>query len=974
MITDDLLQEGRVCQKCLENGSRSYEQKGVDSYSTITSYRLEVEDFRKLFSAICGSEPTSMQMTWAKRHLLGESLHIVAPYRSGKTTFGFVMSAFASIRQGKSALILTNEAESARLRRILSNVVRERRLTSEEQLNRVRLINISGSNELDMEESPGLVFVDEAFLLKSKLRGIFKKIVGPQTLIIAADSYVPVGTPSMLGKKRLNRIKVYSPLRRIKDFYVTVTGEEGLNSALAEVIDALGSKGIIAVPNNAHIQELSAVVFSSRGFQLQPLMRDDKFVILYITEEGDVLPPLSDHQQIHAKYVVFIGVPLAQLDEKATKMPDIRRYLEISSLASSFSDECCQIGLSIVLADDGVALKRLEESLRGDCDIIISPWNKDVVLDLLKKAHQKDEKTSDFNSGDFKQVLVLVESPTKARTISSFFSGAYSRRTGSVYKNIAFGGNLLLEVIATGGHVTDLSLTEGFHGVMISKGDGYIPVYSFIRRCKRCGSQFNSLARCPSCGSLDFVDKGDVVNVIRQSALVSDCIFIATDPDSEGEKIAWDLYVMLKPFNPNISRAEFHEITRYAFEEAIKSPRDISLNLVDAQISRRVEDRWVGFELSRRLWKRFYKKTLSAGRAQSPILNWIVNRTKENKEKLTYAFITLENGVQLRVSEKEIEDIKSFAKSAKGARAVIEELGEREVEVIPPPPYTTDSMLRDASFQLRMPSWLTMRTAQRLFELGLISYHRTDSTRVSPYGLAIARTYIEKKFGPDYYRGRLGGEAGAHEAIRATRPLDTEELLEALKSGKLNVQARLSRDEIRLYDLIFKRFVASQMTSAWTRVQRIRISLMGFETVQERRIGITEDGFMRLVSGRLEKRIAAGEYAVVQVRTRKMPKAWLFTEGDLISQMRNRGIGRPSTYSKLVETILKRRYAFEVNGRLISTELGEAVNEYLQKNYAQYVSEETTRELERKMKLIEDGDLKLQTFLSELHEEIRNLP
>jgi reverse gyrase len=131
---------------------------------------------------------------------------------------------------------------------------------------------------------------------------------------------------------------------------------------------------------------------------------------------------------------------------------------------------------------------------------------------------------------------------------------------------------------------------------------------------------------------------------------------------------------------------------------------------------------------------------------------------------------------------------------------------------------------------------------------------------------------------------------------------------------------------------------------------------------------------MRLVSGRLEKRIAAGEYAVVQVRTRKMPKAWLFTEGDLISQMRNRGIGRPSTYSKLVETILKRRYAFEVNGRLISTELGEAVNEYLQKNYAQYVSEETTRELERKMKLIEDGDLKLQIFLSELHEEIRNLP
>lgn len=940
-------------------------------YQIVTSHRSALEDFKKMFSRFFDLELTPIQMIWARRYLLGESIHIIAPYRSGKTTFGLAAAIFASIRSGRCSLFITDKEELPRLSGILYKLVKGG-LISPEDSARVQLIDPSKVNEQEVDGEPGLIIMDESFLLRPKLRGVLKKYVGLQTSIIAMDSYVPAGASSLFGRSRLTRIKAYGSLRQVRDFYVIPRGE--LSQALVEVLEVLGHGGILASSKANEIQKELAGVLNSKGLCLQRLEGGGDSVTLYLIGNGgnSISPPgLSQHP---IRYVVFVGIPLTRSDVKTAKVPDVRRYLKLSSLASGFSYGNASIGLSVLLVDDDSALKSLEELLRSECGINITRWDEDLVLKHLKEDSQGVDKKYNAYSGFFQQILVLVESPTKARTISSFFNGAYSRRTESVYRNMSFGDDFLLEVIATGGHITDLSLSEGFHGVFTNGVKSYLPVYSFIRRCKKCGSQFNSLPKCPSCGSSDFVDKSEVVDVIRQAALVSDRILIATDPDAEGEKIAWDLCVMLKPFNPNVARAEFHEVTRHAFEEAIRSPREISLNLVDAQISRRVEDRWIGFELSRRLWKKFSKKTLSAGRAQSPILNWIVNRTKENKEKLTYAFITLDNGIQFRVSEKDVEDIQSFAKDAKGARAVVEELGESEVEIIPPPPYTTDSMLRDASFQLRLPSWLVMRAAQRLFESGLITYHRTDSTRVSPYGLAVARNYIENSFGPGYYRGRIGGEAGAHEAIRVTRPLDTTGLLDALRTGKLNVQVKLNREEIRLYDLIFKRFVASQMTSARVRVQRIKVKLMGFEATQKRRVEVVEEGFMKLLNGRVEKRVAGGEYVVTQVRTRKLPKAWLFTEGELISQMRSRGIGRPSTYSKLVETILKRRYAFEVNGRLISTELGEVVNEYLQSNYSQYVSEETTRELERKMRQIEEGGLGLQTFLSELYEEIKRLP
>ncbi|MEM2842234.1 MAG: toprim domain-containing protein, partial [Thermoproteota archaeon] len=649
-ISDDLLQEGSACRICLENNMKGSEDTRANPYPAIRSYCSEVEDFKKSFSYLFGKEPTSIQMVWAKRHILGESLHIIAPYRSGKTTFGMAMSIFVSNIRGKSSFIIAGEAELSRLREILHECMKRGRLLPE-QLARLHLVDISRFEEFKMEEKPDFIFVDEPSLLKPKIGGILKRAIGPETLVIAVDSYAPVRTSLALGGNRLNRIKVYSPLRRIKDFYIS-SGDD-LHDALVEVIETVGSKGILAIFRDIKVQESLITFLSSKGFHLQPLTRGDGFVTLYVAENKNELLSLSNPYQISAKYVLFVGVPLTQHDEKGKKLPDIRKYLEISSLASGFGSECYHTGLSIVLVDDDSIFAKLEESLRRDCGISVNPWNREVVLTLLDNESSKNNEAS----GNIQQVLVIVESPTKARTISSFFNGTYNRRSDGVYKNTAFGDNFFLEVIATGGHVTDLSLTEGFHGVLITNVEGHLPVYSFIRRCKRCGNQFNSLTRCPSCGSSDFIDKGDVVSVIRQTALISDRVLIATDPDAEGEKIAWDLYVMLKPFNRNIMRAEFYEVTRYAFEEAIRSPRDISLNLVDAQISRRIEDRWIGFELSRRLWKHFSKKTLSAGRAQSPILNWIVNRTRENKEKITYALIALENGIQLRVSEKEVEDI-----------------------------------------------------------------------------------------------------------------------------------------------------------------------------------------------------------------------------------------------------------------------------------------------------------------------------
>ena len=336
----------------------------------------------------------------------------------------------------------------------------------------------------------------------------------------------------------------------------------------------------------------------------------------------------------------------------------------------------------------------------------------------------------------------------------------------TVYESV--GEGYLACFTASQGHVVDLTTEVGFHGVLVGD-EAFVPVYTEIRNCLKCGSRVTDGEACPSCGGNKFYGKKNVIRALRNLALEFDQVFIATDPDSEGEKIGYDLSVNINPFNNNIKRLELHEITREALREALKSPRDILLPLVEAQVVRRVDDRWVGFELSRRLWNHFGRKTLSAGRVQTPVLGWIVQRAEEAKKRRTVVTLRLDDGSEFDLIEPPNQNQLHNLFKDKALTVEIELTARFEQEVLPPAPYTTDALLKDASLILWMDTSEAMEAAQTLFESGLITYHRTGSTYVSTTGINVAKTYLEENYS-GLFRPRHHGEQGAHECIRPTKP------------------------------------------------------------------------------------------------------------------------------------------------------------------------------------------------------------
>jgi reverse gyrase len=429
----------------------------------------------------------------------------------------------------------------------------------------------------------------------------------------------------------------------------------------------------------------------------------------------------------------------------------------------------------------------------------------------------------------------------------------------------------------------------------------------------------------------------------------------------------------ISPVADRVGRVEFHEVTRKGLEEALSSPRKVLPNLVQSQILRRVEDRWLGFELSRRLWDRFGSRRLSAGRAQSPVLGWVVDRFRESRQKKNYVVIELESGITIWLDVTGREDRRDLAKSLEGQVAQVKVLSEEVIEVKPRPPYTTDSLLADAYSFLHLSPGSAMRMAQDLFETGLTTYHRTDSTRISSHGIGIARDYIDSRF-PGEFRARPWGEQGAHEAIRTTRSLDQEKLSESIRKGELKLSKSLTRYHEGLYGIVFRRFVASQMQSAMVRVQKFEVSVSDFRVEMQRRVEVVRKGFTHVVPLRLEPKVTSGPQRVKSTALKTVPKVRLFTLADLVSEMKRKGIGRPSTYAKLADTVLRRRYAFEVHGRIIATNLGMQVSDYLRSNFTKYVSEETTKALGDKMQQVEEGKEDYQKMLAELYEEVKSMP
>lgn len=633
-------------------------------------------------------------------------------------------------------------------------------------------------------------------------------------------------------------------------------------------------------------------------------------------------------------------------------LSDATGYLQASGRTSRMFAGGISKGLSLTLVDDQRAFKHLQKKVRWfNEELNFKSLEEDELKEILFQIDQNREKIKRLIKGEekpegkelLKPTLIVVESPNKAKTIANFFGRAVGRRVGNHELLETSVEDRYLMITASLGHVLDLSKEGGFHGVEVNRG--VVPIYEPIE------------------------GKEELLKSLGRMAFEAQEVLIATDPDTEGEKIGWDIGELLKPINGNIKRIEFHEVTRKALMRALKEPREFDQNLVKAQIVRRIADRWVGFEFSRLLQEHFGKAWLSAGRVQTPVLGWIIKREEEYKRKVYKVTLYLSQDRRLRLEWEfqNKEEAQLFYDNLESC--FVEVIGEREEIKNPPAPFATHTMLKATSDHYRWSLPKTMNLAQTLFELGFITYHRTDSTRVSDYGIGVAKEYIREEFGEEYFSPRGWAEGGAHECIRPTKPLEPEELRAMVYSGQVE---GLTKEHIMLYELIFRRFMASQMRAVRLKVWTLRV-LAGAKTAQlDVAVEVLEDGWNRVL--RLE--LFSPELGSIPLEGRKeiktQPKAYLYTHGELVQEMKERGIGRPSTYASIVEKLMERGYVIENKGFLIPTKLGKEIYAYLsqREDIHLFLREEFTSHLEELMDKVEEGKEDYIALLKDLYKDI----
>jgi len=666
--------------------------------------------------------------------------------------------------------------------------------------------------------------------------------------------------------------------------------------------------------------------------------------------------PIDDKEWLEKAKEVFSKF---EIKDNKVLIPDVLTYIQGSGRASRFAKGGLTKGISVLLEDNDklfeILKERLEWLVEEDWkDFEEVDWDKEMEEVVMTRQNESAEKI------DFKSVLFIVESPTKAATISSFFGRSSSRKyEGIIAYESVYDGNIVI-FTATRGHVYDLVTDEGFHGVKV---DGtFTPVYTTIKRCRSCGYQFTTESSvCPRCGSEDIDDKTDAVKSLRDIALEVDEVFVATDPDTEGEKISYDVIQYLKPVNENVKRVELHEITRQEFKKRFQSPRSYDENLVEAQVVRRIQDRWVGFELSQVVQQRFKNKQLSAGRVQSTVLGWIVEREKEYKdsEKQFTSFII--NGRKIEVEGK-IEERRVF----------VDIKEEFEDTLNPLPPYTTDSVLTEISSRYRYSAVEIMNILQELFEYGFITYHRTDSTRISDVGKVIAKRIFERLKLSDIYRGRdwtSGGE-GAHEAIRPAKAVSPDEIEEMVYEGILK---GITRKHINVYKMIYERFLQSQAKAVKVKKQKVTLQF-GNTQIEDEVIKEIIEGGWNLIKPVETFCYKAGWIEVEDIKHYKKHTVPLYTQAKIIEEMKNRKIGRPSTYAKIIEILFKRGYVKEDKySRLWPTALGRKVYRFLKENYTKFVTDKTTRKLEEMMDKVEKAEVDYTEALRSIYKDAINI-
>ena len=554
--------------------------------------------------------------------------------------------------------------------------------------------------------------------------------------------------------------------------------------------------------------------------------------------------------------------------------------------------------------------------------------------------------------------LVIVESPAKVKTIKKYLGSGY-------------------EVTASNGHVRDLPKST----MGIDVENDFEPKYITIR------------------------GKGELLAKLKKDVKKADKIYLATDPDREGEAISWHLSKALKleDSEKKVYRISFNEITKNAIKEAIKHPRNLDMNLVDAQQARRVLDRMVGYSISPLLWAKV-KRGLSAGRVQSVALRMICDREAQIDEFIPEEYWTLEAELLTEHSKKTVNakfygkksklainnkaEMDKILKALNGASYVVSEINEGERVKKAPIPFTTSTLQQEASKKLNYSTQKTMRLAQQLYEgvevkgkgtIALITYLRTDSTRIAAEADAAARDFVGKSYGPEYVSKNVVTKTNnnnvqdAHEAIR---PTDVN-LTPAM------VKDSLPRELFRLYQLIWKRFVASRMENAKYKTTSVKLSAGDYIFTMSGS-KIVFDGFMSVYTDDDEEKVSSdaiiGKLKVgdelkleklLDVQHFTQPPAH-FTEASLVKALEEQGIGRPSTYAPTITTILARHYIVKEQKNLYVTELGQIVNSMMVNYFGSIVDKEFTANLEQLLDSVGDGSVNWKTVVSNFYPDLES--
>ncbi|HEO4164290.1 TPA: type I DNA topoisomerase [Streptococcus agalactiae] len=554
------------------------------------------------------------------------------------------------------------------------------------------------------------------------------------------------------------------------------------------------------------------------------------------------------------------------------------------------------------------------------------------------------KKTSKKKSATAKKNLVIVESPAKAKTIEKYLGRNY-------------------KVVASVGHIRDLKKSS----MSIDFENNYEPQYINIR------------------------GKGPLINDLKKEAKKAKKVYLASDPDREGEAISWHLAHILDLDKEDRNRVVFNEITKDAVKNAFVEPRQINMDLVDAQQARRVLDRIVGYSISPILWKKV-KKGLSAGRVQSVALKLIIDRENEIKvfqpeeywtidgsfkkgtRKFNATFYGLD-GKKFKLSNN--EDVKTVLKRIKTDEFLVEKVEKKERRRNAPLPYTTSSLQQDAANKINFRTRKTMMIAQQLYEglslgtaghQGLITYMRTDSTRISPLAQNEATELITNRFGANYSKhgNKVKNASGAQDAHEAIRPSSVNHTPESIAKY-------LDKDQLKLYTLIWNRFIASQMTAAVFDTMKVNLTQNGVTFIANGS-QVKFDGYMAVYNdtdkNKMLPDMEEGE-SVKKVNTNPeqhftQPPA-RFSEASLIKTLEENGVGRPSTYAPTLETIQKRYYVKLAAKRFEPTELGEIVNSLIVEFFPDIVDVTFTAEMEGKLDEVEIGKEQWQKIIDEFY-------